>query len=779
MKSKNMNTKKDTQKILKRTSIITLFITLLMTMPTITQVVSAADIIVDDDGTGDYISIQDALDNASVGDTIWVKDGSYNDPLTISTSQIRLIADSGAEPILYLTSYSPGILVQADAVSIQGFLIYGNSNPLAGPVIQISSAGDKTNIMDNEFTVISGETGTEAVLIQTGAEDVLFKFNTVKNYNIGVELQTGSNALITSNTFTTVNYSIYHGASVGGITEWYGSIQDAINAADASDTVNVVAGPFTENVQINKTLTLLGAQSGDSPVNGRSGLETIINGGTSTAIIVTQGTKNVRIDGFTIRIPNKSPASHQAGVRIDQGCRDIRIENNIFENITDGSGADTVGDETYAVMVWGRDDVIGGQSNIFIEDNLIQNVEEYGIAINDNTSHVTISGNKIVDLIASDHSLEGYPPWDPSWPNIICSAIHLGGQVGPIRDIVIEDNILMTEQMGDGTGTAAGSGISFAGVDEWPPGTRVWAGFQNITIQGNTILNNTMGVIALIGNGNGSLLVTDNDLAGNSYFGMNNLVADLHFDATENWWGNISGPYNAIGNPTGTGSDVSGNVTYWPWYEFNGYSLMPIVDYDVGLPNVDLGDIIKDYTEIEIDAVDNESGLLFITYRIWNTTHRWSPWMTYTSPFTLDGEGVHRVQVNATDVAGTSTYISPYVYYEHRVDDVSPTVDLIYPNGGEFIFGTLPITWGAYDGIFDQGQLERNNSLSLTEDYPGHIQSFIPTKENIHSVSLLLYGDHANVSVKLFSSIDPVPIVLAQSSRTLEDIRDSFITAMG
>jgi len=769
MISNNTKNKIATRRIVKSASLITLFITILMIMPTTTIIVSADDIIVDDDGTGDYLSIQDALNNANPGDTIWVKAGSYNEPLTITTSQVKLIADNGAEPILYLTSYSPGISIQADAVIIEGFKIYGNSNPLGGPVIQATASSYKSEIRDNEFTVISSETGNVVLVVETGAEDVTFKSNIVKYYDIGVELENDANAIITANTFTNVNYSIYHGANVQGTTKWYGTIQDAIDAASEGDSVSVVPGPFTENVVINKSIDFKGYQTGDNPVNGRTGRETILDGGTTSTIIVSQGTENVTIDGFTIQLPNKTPAANAAGVRIDPGCHNIHIINSIFENITDTSASDTLADETYAVMVWGRDDSIGGQSHIYIEDNLIQNVEEYGIAINDNTSYVTITGNKVIDLIGADHSSD--PSWpDPSWPDFICSAIHLGGQVGPISQITIEDNILMTQQMGDGVTTVAGSGVSFAGVNEWLPPNRLWQGFQNITIENNIMINNSMGIIVLTGDGNGSLIVNDNDLSGNTEFGINNLEPDLSIDAINNWWGNISGPYNTTDNPTGIGSEVEGNVTFWPWYEFNGYSIMPFIDYDVGNPQVDFGDIIKDYTEIEIDATDNESGILFITYRIWNTTHRWSPWMNYTAPFTFNSEGIHRVQVNATDVAGTSTYISPFVYYEHRVDDVAPTVEVHYPNGEEYIFGTVPIQWDAYDEIYDQGQLYWNNSISLTEDYPGHIQSFIATEDSINSVQLLLYGDHANVSVKLFSSIHPVPTVIAQSSKTLKDI---------
>ena len=42
-----------------KTSLISIMVALFLIMPTITTIVKAADIIVDDDGSGDYTSIQD------------------------------------------------------------------------------------------------------------------------------------------------------------------------------------------------------------------------------------------------------------------------------------------------------------------------------------------------------------------------------------------------------------------------------------------------------------------------------------------------------------------------------------------------------------------------------------------------------------------------------------------------------------------------------------------------------------------------------------------------
>lgn len=766
MRMTKSNIHKSPLKFLSKTFIIMLTLNLLVASTIIVPVVSADDLIVDDDGSGPYLTIQDAINAASPGDTIWVKDGSYNEQLVIATSGLTIIADNGAEPRIYVTSYSTGIDILANDTIIEGFKIYGYDEPGGGQVIRLTSAADNTIIRDNIFTVISEERGNSVILIETGSENNQFKNNNINDYHIGVELEDGSQTLIQGNIFSDVNYSIWHGASVLGTDRWYGTIQDAIDQSADGNTINVVAGPFSENVIVNKSINLHGALDGVNPIDGRDGEETVLDGGTTSAIVVASGTKNVDIDGFTITLSSKDASSNQAGVMIEPGCLDIAIRFNIIENITDGGGADTMTDETAGVMLHGLNNTTGGQQNIIIEYNLIQYVEEYGISILGNTSSVSIEHNKIVELIASNHVADTFPPWEASWPDLICSAIGLGGEVGPISDVTIEGNTLETNNTGDGTSTDAGSGITFIGI---PAGATLWTNFTNINIIDNSISQNSYGIIALAGEGNTPVEIHDNNLSGNALYGIQNLEPFIHLNATDNWWGHITGPYNITDNPTGVGDEVSGNVTYWPWYEFDGYSIPPVVDYDIEGPQMNLGEVITSSTEIEINAFDNDSGLLSLTYRIWNTTHRWGPWTNYTEPFSLPGQGAHRVQYNATDVAGTSTYYGPFVYNEHRVDDVAPFVEVLYPNGNEFEFDTIPIEWTAADEIFDQGQLDTNGFISLTEDYPGHIQSFVPTEDELDAVHLLIHGDDANISVKVYSDIFPVPTLIGQSVKHVQN----------
>src|SRR5439155_3015082 len=77
----------------------------------------------------------------------------------------------------------------------------------------------------------------------------------------------------------------------------YTTIQAAVHAAAAGDTILVDPGSYSENVSIpanESGLTLNGAQSGINPTQGRAGPESVINGS------ITLTGAYVMVYGFTV-----------------------------------------------------------------------------------------------------------------------------------------------------------------------------------------------------------------------------------------------------------------------------------------------------------------------------------------------------------------------------------------------------------------------------------------------------------------------------------------------
>ena len=706
----------------KFTIILSILIAFSITLPNFTLLVNAADtLIVDDDGTGDYLSIQDAIDNANVGDYIIVKDGTYGDQLTVNVNSLTISAASGENPTIYVSSYSPGIDVTALDVLFEGFEIYGNGSLTGGPfpTFRASAGSDGLNINNNNFKVFTGEIGQAGLYVASGVKNVTFISNSFSNYE----------------------HQIYHAAQIIGNPYLYGSIQDAIDEAISGRTINVAAGLYDERLVIDKELTLNGdgedsiIQPSNIPSPGVYDVEIDANG---TVIQNFQfdfnGASDTRSgNGIVISDLNDPPVvdvlilnnyiyTGHANTGIQTGkysdVSGLTISDNIFYADYDGMGE--------GVYV----NPYTGDNKVFIDNN--QFFGNLFSAVSIEASNVTVSDN----IINSNISQGIYG----------IRFIELtGGQT--YDGVLITDNDIQNVTYGIRIGTSTDVASSLTS-----------------TVNYNTITNNDVGIWVRYG-ANLTNSVHNNSIYNNTLFGVNNEGNNL-VNANDNWWGHISGPYNPIGNPAGTGDNVSDNITFWPWKEFDGFSIPPNVEYIIGFPQENGGNIISDVTTIRIEVDDNESGILSLTYRLWNTTHRWGSWMNYTDEFTLSGDGKHMVEYNATDNAGTSAKDT----HIHYVDTTAPEVRTIYPDGGEYISNDVTILWDANDKIPDQWQTKWNYSSSLSEDYPGHIQSFNPTETNLKSVQLLIEGDDANISVKIFSEITPVPIPIGQSSQRLQFI---------
>jgi len=112
---------------------------------------------------------------------------------------------------------------------------------------------------------------------------------------------------------------------------------------------------------------------------------------------------------------------------------------------------------------------------------------------------------------------------------------------------------------------------------------------------------------------------------------------------------------------------------------------------------------ITNYTPIYINATDygcnGGVGVDTIYYRIWyNGT--WTPWMLYDGiPITLEGECIHYLEINATDLLGNTGFDNVTFYVDN-----SPPISWL---SGEMIFDDFIDQWSEFT-IFvdDQGECE-------------------------------------------------------------------------
>jgi len=418
----------------------------------------------------------------------------------------------------------------------------------------------------------------------------------------------------------------------------FDNIQDGIDAVTGS-TVNVAAGTYTEAILIDKPLTLRGATAGVNkngyavPANYAwdDTVESIINhpnpGGGYITIVDIYDVGDVTFEGFVVQELDAVANLNSSLVRVYAHTREI--DNIVVRNNIIGPNTNT----TYQDGKQGRMglyivnhpyddngvinsrfsgnkifDCKGNGNNVFlwssyyaygapgpasmagtvIEDNEICGSHRSGIETAGGFSGLTIRDNTIYG-----NSGPGDTP-DLKYGNGILMIRGSGDReicngYGPV-DVTIEGNdIFGNEDHGIYMGpnnegiTIVGNDIHDNGSDAvrvdlignyWNPDFdpepgpyTCLAGSQNVTVSSNNIENNGAGVQVIGTPDNGFVL-----------------------DATCNWWGDASGPYDPTGttevppctddpttesNADGLGDSVSDNVDYCPWL----VSFWPYVEF--------------------------------------------------------------------------------------------------------------------------------------------------------------------------------------------------------
>ena len=174
----------------------------------------------------------------------------------------------------------------------------------------------------------------------------------------------------------------YVGGTGGGN---YSTIQDAINASSAGDTIRVYAGIYYENIKVNRTVTMIGNGTGKTIINGSRQYD-----------VVNISANSVVFTGFTIQYSgNTTWPTIEAGIKLYYvkyvHIHDVNCSNNYVGILFDHSSENII---EYNIIGW--NDAIGilmmTADKNYIRNNIC-NYNQYNAIFARMSNHVEILNN--------------------------------------------------------------------------------------------------------------------------------------------------------------------------------------------------------------------------------------------------------------------------------------------------------------------------------------------------------------------------------------------------
>lgn len=370
----------------------------------------------------DFPTIQAAVDNASDGDTIFVKRGTYNEVLVI-VETVTLIGEDKNTTIISGDQRGDPVTVLANNVVIEGFTVTGGNNHFnAGIVLQNVNG---TIIQNNSIL-----SNYNAGILVTGSNNTILQNRIEDNWYAGIILASGSsNTSVTGNDVMKnfIGLDIHEGAtnsllrnntisenSVGISLQYHNSFDYFSQDIDASNTVqgkpvyywigkNSQIVPSDCGLLVLVSCTNITAQ-GLSLTNGEPDIYLICTNGSiisecnSVETIIIQSTAN---EIRSSHIPKIELYSSWSNTLFKNNLTYTLIENSWQNNVTDNNM-----DFTDYDGLWLLD-----SANNTISRNTMSNAT---LALHSSTTFRSSSGNMISENNVTNNNIGFYIQYSPN-----------------------------------------------------------------------------------------------------------------------------------------------------------------------------------------------------------------------------------------------------------------------------------------------------------------------------------------------------------------------------
>lgn len=146
-------------------------------------------------GPGNYTKIQDAIDNTSTGDTVYVFSGFYFENITVHTS-ITLLGEHRKTTIIDGNEQGTVVTIEAENVTIANFTIQNAADPYRGWDHGIKVKSNHTTIQNN----ILGPKNSYGISLEQSYHTTLRRNRFLYNHD-ALMILAGGHSLIEENTF--------------------------------------------------------------------------------------------------------------------------------------------------------------------------------------------------------------------------------------------------------------------------------------------------------------------------------------------------------------------------------------------------------------------------------------------------------------------------------------------------------------------------------------------------------------------------------------------------
>lgn len=493
-------------------------------------------------GPGNYSSIQNAIDAAAAGDSIFVYNGIYYENLVISKT-ISIIGQDKNNTIIDGSGLGKVMHITDDWVNITNLHI---TNGSFGLYIESSS---NNKIINN---IISFQSGDAIYLISSSNN--IIKENNISNNDLGIHLfELSSYNIVENNNISNNEYGMYFRSAEPKNNEIKG------NKFISNDNYGIhLFYTYYNNVTHN-----------NFSYNGGAGIELSYSTNNNIShnyvaynymgiyFHATQTTDNLIHD-------NDILFNEEYGIRLGY-VKNTNITNNRLVN--DGVyiyGSDLKYYNTHTIPI---NNMVNGKPLHYIKNLNNINIDKTSlgqlILVNCkdfNVKNLTIDNTDVgLELAYTTGTIV-------SNNNISKNIVGIELQESSNSNQFFKNNISSNSKYGLYLSSSDTNDIQSNNIFyNKENGIRFYKSNSNNIINNYITNNENQGIYSCVSSTNNQ--VHYNNIYENLNYSVLVQKIDSAVDATYNWWGNKSGPFHPLNNTQGTGDNVSDHVSFIPWLD--------------------------------------------------------------------------------------------------------------------------------------------------------------------------------------------------------------------